>query len=235
MTDELNQTLHPDDGDLVRLLDGALALDERPRVESHVRECLDCRARRSRIERRAARLSVMLRAADIPAPTTALRIAVRRPAATAVRRWRMAAVVVLALGGAMMVTPVRAWVVSTARAVWARATGGVSSATEESFPSSAVSFVPGGPVLTIRVPAAEAGAVTIQRTAGERASAFGAGNGSVLVLPDEFRFAGNTDPVPDYQVRIPETIGMVRVWVGERLVTFRPTVQNREMVVQLSR
>src|SRR5688572_32066495 len=98
MTKDTEAALHPDDADLVRLIDQALSLAEREAVEAHVRGCLQCRSRQRTFERRSARLSALLRATDIPAPAVPLRVVVRRrKIAGAAKRWRAAAAVVLAV------------------------------------------------------------------------------------------------------------------------------------------
>ena len=236
MTRDIEAALHPDDADLVRLIDGALPEVERGAIEAHVRGCLQCRSRHITLERRSARLSALLRATDLPAPAVPLRVVVRRrKVAGAARRWQVAAAIVLAMGGAMAVSPVRAWMLNAARTVWARATGeATTSAVRTVAPSSAVSFVPSGSVLTVRVPAGSNGQLTIDVTEGSEASALGARAGSILVMPDEFRFTETLTEGADYQVRVPAQVTLVRVWVGQRVTSIRPTATARQFVVPLS-
>jgi hypothetical protein len=124
---------------------------------------------------------------------------------------------------------------NAARTVWARATGDDAGNTKRvAVPSSAVSFVPSGAVLTVRVPAGSNGQLTIDVTDGSEASALGARAGSILVMPDEFRFTETLTEGADYQVRVPAQVTLVRVWVGDRATIVRPSATRSQFVIPLA-
>ena len=153
----LVNVLQLDFGQLLGPLDTELAEPDRFTHETHVSGCAACSARQAAWARRATRVSNLLREIDLPTPTTGLRIAVVPRLEPVAIRWRIAAVVTLALAGAAAVPPVRAWIVEAAKTAWARVwvpTAGRShQGPIDAAESGAVSFVPTGPALTIRVPA----------------------------------------------------------------------------------
>lgn len=216
--------LHPDDADLIRWMDGALAADERLGLEAHAGTCPVCAARRAVLERRAARLSALLRTTDIPAPSTPLRVTIATRAPGLPSWWRMAAVVALAIAGAA-VPPLRAWIAEVARTAWTVVTG--SRPAEQTPRPSVVAFVPTGPTLTIRIPARPNGALTVEVVAGEQVTMVGAGGQElpgVTVFPDQMVVAEDADSAASYVIRVPARLRNVRILVGQnREEVFRPS------------
>ena len=238
MTNGMSAELHADDANLVRWMDGALADDERAALASHLAACTHCSARRAALTRAAERIGGLLRGTDVPTPTTALGITLVQRAEPWPARWRVAAVLTLALASAAAVPPVRAWIVEAAKAAWAQATGSQAPADSTAAEAGAVGFVPAGRVLTIRVPARPTGHLTVEVVGGERVSAAGTGGRhlpGLLVLPDELRIGEDGDSAADYVVRVPARLDSVRIVVGgnaER--AFKPSAPGERRTFSLS-
>lgn len=222
MTNEL--TLHPDDADLVRLMDGALSGADRASLDSHVTACVDCARRRAILVRRSQRVSQLLRLVDAPAPATPLRVTLK-PAGASPTWWRIAAVVTVAIAAAA-VPPVRAWIAEAARSVWAAATG--TTAPRPVPDRTGVAFIPAGSVLTIRMPAQGVASITLEVVDSARVTMVeksGRPLPRVTVLPDELRVDQGTDSTASYLVRVPIRLEAVRIVIDDRLVqVFRPSV-----------
>jgi hypothetical protein len=216
-------TTHLDDGALVRFLDRETGEEERGTVGRHVETCPTCAARLARLERRSGALSAALRALD---PPTRARRETRH------RSWRGAAagiLVLLGIGGA--VSPVRAWIVERASALWTALGGGLEP-TRAPPPSAApaevaVSFVPAGGAFAIELTARQAaGWLTLEAVPGDTARAAvlgGTGRESLIVLPSGLRIAAPPGSGASYRVRLPARLGPVRVVVaGEPPRAFDP-------------
>src|SRR6267378_2321383 len=150
MTGDGNAMLHTDDGAIVQWIDGALSRDERAALDTHFADCAECASRRAVIARRGQRLGKHLRETDLPVPAPALRVTLDSRTRKGIPvQWKIAAVLVLALAGAVAVPEVRAWILA-----WTRTIGGRNAVPAQGAPphAGAVSFVPEGPMLTIRVP-----------------------------------------------------------------------------------
>ena len=174
-----------------------------------------------RLDRRAARLSALLRAADPPVPTVAYpeaRIA-RALRRRTVVRWRVAAGIAALAACAVGVRPVRAWIVGAARALW-----GVAARPAARPPTPAaiagrgrVTFTPSGSSFVVRVlhPQA-AGTLTIRTASGPAASAVVDGDAAVelVVLPDGLRIVNDSGATASYVVDVPASAGRVGVAVG---------------------
>lgn len=233
MTGEAETTLHPDDADLLRWVDGALPPAERAVLEEHVSGCDPCRVRQARIVRRVSRLSEVLRETDLPVPAPALRTRVSRARGRASAGWKVAAVVVLLIGASTAVTPVRAWFVAMAKTAWARIKPGATGVIESA--SGSVSFMPGNGTLVVRVPERAGASLTIEVVDGDRVTAAGGNAGGVTVLPNEVRFAPDGKPVADYAVSVPLRVGTVRVVVGEKTArVLRPATVGERWSVPLT-
>lgn len=212
---EISAVLHPDDADLIRWIDQALPDEERSAVDAHLARCEECVTRRTRWEHRSQRLSGLLRSADVPAPATTLRVRLAPAGPSVPLRWRIAAVLVLLIGGAAAVPPVRAWFVEAARAVWERASAGFSARPAgEGMP--AIAFVPAGETLTIRLLDEDARLV-VEMVAGNQVR-MGPQQPppAVTVLPEELRIGTATDAANEYFVMVPVTLREVRVLLGTR-------------------
>lgn len=262
-------TRHPEDGVLLRLLDGELVAAE---ARDHLAGCPACRRRMDTLSRRSERLDDALRSGEalIDEPdwppdflsTLADHSEVVRAGSTAegsrpvadeaegegarsagdgaaagrstaprrrrlrssAFRWGAAAALVTAL---VAVSPVRAWMVRSAEAVWAWITDGTGeqspTAPAHAGPGSTeVVTAVGGRVLTIRL----SGTVTpdslvVRATREARARAVlhgGAGEGELLVRPDGF------------EVRASAGGGTVEVWAPPSVAEIRVTREGNELV-----
>src|SRR5262245_43196991 len=156
---EAPTSLHPDDGEIIRWLDDAASPAERAGIDRHLASCSACEARRAMLSHRTERLSALLRETDVPAPATSLRAVVRRRKARPTVGWRIAASILLMIGAATAVTPVRAWFAGVAKSVFASFRGAPKPVEHA---DGSVSFIPTSGQLTVRVPAGQGGTLTIQ-------------------------------------------------------------------------
>ena len=226
---EAPTTLHPDDGDIIRWMDGALPPAEHATMETHFATCPSCVARRERLAGRAERLSRLLTATDVDAPATALRPVVHRRKGRSTVAWKVAATILVVVGAAAAVTPVRAWFAGVARTVWA----GFDKAKEAARPEGSVSFIPAGAAVTIRVPARAGASLAIEVIEGDRVTTVGDASG-VLVLPEELRFTNDPNATGDYVVRVPLKAETLRVFVGQSPArTFKPRQVGDRWVIPL--
>ncbi len=179
------------------------------------------------IQRRSARLGALLAQTDAPIPALSLPAnLVLRPRPARVP-WQLAAALVLLIGGAAGVPPVRAWIVGAARSVWVRIAGGraVVPATDSARASKpqptsagAVSFVSDDP-LTIRISSRQSsGGILILEPAGGNqvaASLVGRSDAAeLLVGPDLLRILNRESSAATYHIGVPASISRVMVQVG---------------------
>lgn len=183
-------------------------------------------------ERRAAKLSALLRATDVPAPPLAFpagRIAQARERERRSRlRWQLAAAVTLLVAGAGFVPPVRAWIAEAARGFFLGASGpaapaavpGADTASAAPAPAAAnvVTFVPREGAFVIELASRQqAGTLTLAPVGGVEASAALMGDPSdagFVVRPDGVRIANRADARADYVVRVPPGVGLVTLRIG---------------------
>lgn len=156
---------HPDDGRLLALLDGELPRDAAERVRRHLRGCAPCRSRRGELASAADTLSEAVGALDEPSPdveAASVRSAAAEPGSAGpaptvgdgpgggrsrdpgpslgrAAMWK-AAVLVLTVGAAASAavpgSPVRDWVVESARKVAGTFAGERPSAEPSASPAS---------------------------------------------------------------------------------------------------
>ncbi|MBI4420397.1 MAG: zf-HC2 domain-containing protein [Gemmatimonadetes bacterium] len=234
MTETL-EAPHHDDAELLRWLDGALPPDEQAAVTAHLALCADCASRRGAIARRVSRLSALLEAADWPVPKASPAWSPTFRAGRGWGPWAVAAALTLFLGS-MAVPGVRAWIAGAARALWETTLG--RPAIQETAPGvgasgSTVTFVPSGPILTIRVPTPRGGRLLIEVVDGDRVAAAG-GDAEWLVLPAELQIRNATDPLQEYHIRVPSRLNRVDVVVGDAAPRgYRPNAPGERWTVSL--
>jgi len=227
---------HPDQEVLVRLVDGEVSALERAALAAHVEQCPECVRARGAIEERSRALVDLLTRTDPEVRVFALARR-RRPSRMPSRRWPVAAAIVLLLGAAaLLVTPVRAWILDR----WAgmRRVIGVSEPTSRAQPSR-VSFVPGSNVLVVRVANRQAsGDLLLEATDSPRVSAEvrGAGDGVELtVLPDELRIANAPGARASYRIAVPARLERITVLIaGEVLAIVAPVRAGERHTVNLA-
>ena len=245
MTLELLPNAHPDEGALLRLLDGEADADERAGWTAHVDACERCRGELERFRARRERLGALLARADFPVPASApprpgvvrLPLARAAQARPADRRWlRAAAAVLLLLAAAAVATPARAWIAEWLGARWAAlaqpapergrpapAPAPAPVAPAQSASSARVRFVPTRSELLVDVAHRQAaGAITLVAADGEAAGAEVLGTDAVdlLVVPDGVRIRNRGTSSAGYRVTVPAGVRRVRLRVAgaERVV-----------------
>ena len=224
---------HPEDGDLVRLIDSEVGLAERQPLYAHLHECTVCTTRLEQLRRRLAQLSGLLIATDIARPANAspparpIRALGRTRPTLVVLPWmRAAAVIVVLIGAAALVSPVRAWVAQWVRQ-WTeqsapQARAPQTSAPEQVIPerSTRVAFTPTDDVLLLEFASSQAaGAVQFQPGSGSEASVEvlrSASDVDLLVLPGGVRVNNTQAAGADYHVVVPSAVQLVRVRIGDR-------------------
>ncbi|MFL5386822.1 MAG: hypothetical protein ACJ8GN_30380 [Longimicrobiaceae bacterium] len=246
MTLELLPGAHPDEGALVRLLDGEADAAERASHGAHVGGCELCRRELARVRARRERLAALLVRADFPMPASSppepgvIRFPRVRPepARRMDRRWlRAAAAVLLLVAAAAVATPARAWIAEWLGERWAALTHRTSEerrpvpapapappAPAQAVSSSKVSFVPGGSELRVEFAQRQAaGALTLVAVDGDAAYAEVLGSDvlvDVLVGPSGVRIRNDAGMTVGYRVAVPAGVRRVRLRVGgaERVV-----------------
>lgn len=100
----------PNDAGLVAFLDDAMDVEERLRIEAHLRTCAACDERVQRLRARSEAVTAWLQRHDTsPPPRSAYDLRPRRRPAS-VRRWAAAASVILAV--AVAAGPARGWLLA---------------------------------------------------------------------------------------------------------------------------
>lgn len=199
------------------------------------------------VDRRAANLSQLLAATDVPARTIAFpaqRVAVaqvRRARAAAVR-WRIAAAIAVFGFGLSLVPPVRAWIAERAREILgivapAPEAPATAAAPMLPAPGNRVTFQPSAEVFTLHVTSRQAsGSVTIVTAdAGDAAYlADKPGDAELVVLPDGLRIVTGRDAEASYTVRVPATLKRIQVRIGgEAVRSFVPERAGQRFTVEL--
>lgn len=182
------------------------------------------------LDRRAAKLSALLRATDLPVPALdypAGRVAAARQRRS-LQRWRMAAAIAVLIAGATLVRPVRAWIVEAARTLFVAGTRKAAApvtpaappaaATTVPVPTNAVTFTPRPGVFVLEIASRQAaGLLRVERADGPDASAAlvgDPGDAELLVRPDGLRIGNGRAAAADYVVRVPAGVTRVVLRIG---------------------
>jgi anti-sigma factor RsiW len=193
---------HPDEGALLRYLDGQLLASEIENVQEHLSTCITCAARNEEIRRTLSRVTVALREMDTDP----------RRSRTRDIRWLAAAAAVVLLALASSVAPVRAWILNRTQALWEAvvasegATTTIPDTAHVVEPTTAsVSFVPTTDVFILEVTARQVvGSLTVEIGDNDTATATIAGNGQneeLVVLPNGLRIVNAPGSVATYVVQ----------------------------------
>jgi anti-sigma factor RsiW len=215
---------HPDDGALVRHLDGEGPPDEQKTVSAHLAECAACARRHRTLEAQAQALThVLARTDPLPRPFDLRRE--RRAGRSRFFPWAAAAAVLLVVGAiALVVSPGRAWVLER----WAdvrRLVGAPRATPAPQAPPRVhadtvgiVSFTPTSDVLVVRVTARQGeGSLLLETTTAPAASASVSNGGDgeeLIVLPGELRIANTAASRASYRVILPARLRRVVVLIG---------------------
>lgn len=220
---------HLDVGALLRHLDGELEPAEAADVAAHLAACARCRAEIDALAASARRVSASLRLID-SAPRTGVAPEVETPrdrdsAAWRAPIWRAAAAIALVAGLALVIAPVRAWIVERL-GIGADRAGTELHVSAETPPASAsrgasvrVAFVPTGDRFRVLLAAPQLeGALHLAAAPGDTASGeiIGADDANLLVLPDGLGIRNQPFSTADYRVAVPLRIAAIEVEVAGR-------------------
>jgi hypothetical protein len=227
---------HPDHAELVRLLDGEIAPDQRTILNNHITTCFICSRRRDEIEEvsswfheAAAELDGAVEIDDLARGRALANVRAAAGAArqrggrrgTRVTLIRVAAAVALVVAGTLIAPPVSAWI--AARLSWP--TDGMEApervaVTLDALHSAGptVSFAVVGPTFRIELAHPQtSGAITIEPAEGPRAAAqiLNRIDESLLVLPTGIHVENSMRSVASYRVELPAgVVTRVEVWTG---------------------
>jgi hypothetical protein len=227
---------HPDEGALLRYLDGQLLASEIENVQEHLSTCITCAARNEEIRRTLSRVTVALREMDTDP----------RRSRTRDIRWLAAAAAVVLLALASSVAPVRAWILNRTQALWEAvvasegATTTIPDTAHVVEPTTAsVSFVPTTDVFILEVTARQVvGSLTVEIGDNDTATATIAGNGQneeLVVLPNGLRIVNAPGSVATYVVQLPAGLSQIEVALaGEPPVVLDRSGGRREWVIPLA-
>lgn len=228
--------MHVDDCLLVRLLDGETDATERRDLEDHLDECPTCVERLDALRENAELVHEALRVWDD---------GVTRRRGRVPSWFRAAASILLLLGVAGAVQPVRAWIIDGAQAIWSVLAGDAPIAESptpggrDEQPLATVSFVPRDVVFTLEVAARQfAGTLLIEtgdRSEAEAEIFDGAGREGLLVLPAGLRIVNDPSSRARYVVRLPRSLAAVRVTVaGESTLALEPAGVSSRWEIDLA-
>ena len=225
-----NPTGHVSDGDLVRLLDGAVHGGAHQSIEVHVSKCPNCAARLDRLRTRSTRLSSLLSAQPVVewlpsmglgrmvVPTTHRKAQPRRDF-----HWSAAAAaVVLVASTAVAAGPARDWIVNGARTLLGRSAARPSVPPPErptvSSSTVAVTFAPEADEVLFWLDATPSGGTLELHVAGDGRTtaeiARGQASEEIVVVPNGIRVRNGPASVADYRVTVGRMGARVRLRVG---------------------
>jgi anti-sigma factor RsiW len=223
--------LHPDDGALVRRLDGAADDGERGALDAHLAACRACAARADALARRSALVAAALAADAAGAPPVPFGwgdVTWRATARAAARRrtlgWRVAAGLALAAGAAAAAPVAARWARRTPAPPQTTAARAVAPIAPSPHAASAeptsVAFAPGGSTLRVVVAEPQAAGVLELRAADAPgpvvAAVLGDAIGAqLLVLPGELRVRNAPARGASFRLTLPPGVRRVEVRVGD--------------------
>jgi len=226
---------HPDNGALLRYLDGQLLAEEEEQVSQHVGTCIECTTRQEEINRTLHTVAAALQRTD------------GRPKQSHTRsiRWPVAIAAGVLLALTFGVAPVRGWILHFPKTMWEVIVSGQGStpiAPDTSLvvgPNVAsVSFVPPAAVFVVEVTTMQSqGTLTIQIVDHDTATATVVGRSNaeeIIVLPSGFRIVNAPGSTATYTVRLPTHLDRIRVVVsGQPDMVLDLSQGRREWVVPL--
>ena len=226
---------HPDDGALLRYLDGQLLAGEEAEVSQHIRTCVACTARQEEIRRTLNTVTDALQRTDAQ-PRRSRARSIRWPAAVAA-----GVLLTLTLG----VAPVRAWILRLPKTLWE--TVAPSEVTSPTAPDTShavepdeasVSFVPPAEVFVVEVTTRQLeGSLTIEIVDHDTATATIVGKSNaeeLIVLPSGFRIVNALNSVAKYAVQLPARLDQIQVVVADQpAIVLDLSEGQREWVIDL--
>lgn len=216
--------LHPGEDELVQLMDGELPEGARTSLQEHIAACGECRARldelegisgwlRNNVEQLDAGIAIdeMARARALAAVRIAARREPKKQSLTHQGWFRAAAAVVLLIGAALSVTPLRAWLLDLRSDEVAEAPLPVVRVIAPAAvdAGATLSFRPVTASFAIELASAQAGGtITIGTSPTDQASAqiIGGGEESVMILPSGLRIENSATSTASYRILLPSSL-----------------------------
>lgn len=203
---------HPDDGALLRFLDGQLLLGEAEDVRDHLATCTSCIDRAEEIRRTLRDVAAALQDADAAPRHEGMRNI----------KWLAAAALVL-LAIATAVAPVRAWFLNRTHELWDALVASDSTALVDETPevetaTASVSFVPSTSAFILEVTTLQAdGSLTVEIINDSVATASISRNlqsEELLVLPGGLRIINSPSSSAAYVIQLPASLSQIEVIVA---------------------
>jgi len=214
--------VHLQDGELVRLLDGELASEERSAAEAHLRACDRCRLARDRIAERTARVSGALALMDRESAPS-LSAAAPAPDERSPRWLRAAAIAALIITvGALGSSTVRAWIATRWEAVHSTVARVSESAGDHGpetlgMPAVRARFVPRSSALLVRLENRPAGGVLAVETSQDDSGSvlfFAGTDEGILILPTGLVIQNAPGSRADYRLVVPRQVTSITTITG---------------------
>lgn len=204
---------HPEDGMLLRFLDGECEADEREGFATHLAACMTCQARLDAFRALSATISRRL-AGDAP---------MRQPARRRFPLLRAAAVIFCIGAAAASAQPISRWLTRLTRHTAAASHGAtplpvVRDSAGVARGHAGVSFVPAGTTLEITFRAMQRSGSLTMAPSADSSVAFGVSDGSVApdvtVLPTGLVIANTSADTVSYRITIPGAVAAVSLTIG---------------------
>lgn len=245
MSENRDAGRHPDEGELVRYLDGELAPHEGEEVKGHVERCDACALDLDLMQRASASFREELAedVIQVPNPINPTRLRWRALGTP----WKVAATIAILLPLSATVRPVRAFMVTG----WASVIEGlrfgrsepapVSDSVSVSTTAAVITFSPQEPVFAVDVASwQDLGSMVIQFVPRGAASAQISPSGGpevIMVVPNRgLRIDNQASSTSNYRVTLPETLDSVYVSVnGERIAVITPEAVGDSVRVSLTK
>lgn len=196
----LRSDRHPEDGALLRLIDGEADPVEESVLVEHLASCAACRSRRDRFERLSDRFTDLVASLDRRSIGT-------RPRHVPTRGWVLGALAMLATLFLVMATPVLAWVGDgwSALRAWLAAAPPKTAAT-----APIVEFTARGETFVLEVTGEpDEGSVTLLFGLGDRFSIAVSGAlrpAEIIILDTGAVIRAGPAPAADYEVKVPRSV-----------------------------
>lgn len=214
--------MHVDQEQIQRLIHGELVPLTSASVNEHLAACSDCRARVAEAEQEEVALLELFTHLDHARPVANIKVVVGRKSGRAPSRWRWAAGILLAVGGAgvayaIPALPFRGWVDSLVNSVIQR--DEPSSADRVPISDLAISgvVIDPGVELAIVFGGRIAGYARVALT-DEDEVAVRALNGTATFTSDRDRLLVDNLSASSFEIRIPRAARHVEILIGSRRV-----------------
>jgi hypothetical protein len=238
----------PDDGELVRYLDGEASPDERTRIETEAASNPELAHRLAVLRHRATRLSALLEEADVAAPdrlTPAIPLRPRPAPGPWHSPWlRAAAAVLLLVSVTLAVPPLRARVIDGLQRILGRTESGTTAPTPlitlPSIDTFSVGFHAPSVTFLIELQSAQAGGRLIVRVAdvtegSVEVRARHGGEESPFVWSEGLRINNTPASTAEYEIVLPRHVRDVTIRIPGSSDTGWNTTVTAQRIFELGR